>query len=504
MSVASRAAYVFHGCAAPLIYPDLLEMFMSILACKRGLAVFVLLISSAHWSPAWAQSEAISNPYAQNPTQKKVLLGEIEQRNHLMRNLEELCDDLGARLTGSQALRQSQHWAMAKLRDYGLVNVHEESYDLGKAWTRSESRARLLNANQQKLDVEQKAWTSASVGKVRGEVVILQVKSLAEFELALPSLAGKIVLALSTPTPNTEQKKNFDAYSREYNALIQRAKIAAILFVSERDGNMLDMSGGPNARYKHNVGIISKEHAHLLQRLIARGVQPKAELQFGGQFSAKPVLAYNVIAEIRGTVWPDEMVIIGVHQDSWDLGNGATDNGVGVVLALEVARALRASPIAAKRSLRVVLFSGEEQGLLGSKAYVKSHADELTQVQAMLTVDSGAGRIIGFPDMQVDHWYSALSDIAKANEELRDLDIAYGISNGSDHSSFFEQGIPAFSAMQEPLDYLSHTWHSQVDTVDHVKPEYLLHNAKILSLVTWGLLNAPKLAQQKPALKSVQ
>jgi Zn-dependent M28 family amino/carboxypeptidase len=233
-----------------------------------------------------------------------------------------------------------------------------------------------------------------------------------------------------------------------------------------------------------------------LQRLIARGNTPQLEIKFGGGFSPQSTLAYNLVAEIRGTELPDEMVILGVHQDSWDLASGATDNGVGVVLAMEVLRTLRASQLPMKRSLRIVLFSGEEQGLLGSRAYVVRHAAELEKIQAMLTIDSGAGRIIGFPDMQVDAWYTALTSINNSVKELNQLDMAYGVSHGSDHESFFEKGIPAFSAMQEPLDYLTHTWHSEVDSVDHVKPEALIHNAKILSLLSYALLNAEKLPHQ--------
>ena len=459
--------------------------------------LFGLFVSAASLLPSYAQDLSSQSTSAVNRSYLG-LIAEVDRGQSMMRNLEEMCDGIGPRLTGSKQLRDAQQWAMLKLKEYGATNVHEEVYEMGKPWIRGKSAARLLNANQQEINMVQQAWTTSSSGKIRADVESLNVHTLEEMRAVIPKLKGKIVLALSLPRPSAEQKKDLKQYTNEYNAIIKEANMAAVLFISERDGSLLDMHGSPNARFKHNVGIINKEQANLLQRLMARGVRPKMELEFGGKFGSKPALAYNVVADIRGSELPDEMVIIGVHQDSWDLATGATDNGVGVVLAMEVLRSIQAAKLPIKRSLRIVLFSGEEQGLMGSKAYVQQHVAELPRVQAMLTVDSGAGRIIGVPDMQVDAWYTALSEITAKTEGLAHLDVVYAISKGSDQESFFVKGIPAFSAIQEPLDYLSQTWHSNVDTLDHVKPEYLAHNAKILSLLSFALLNAAKLPHQVP------
>lgn len=468
---------------------------MTFIRRRCAQALLMLFVSSVGGMPVFAQ-ETVQRQSALAANAHQSLAAEVERGQAMMRHLEEMCDGIGPRLTGSVELRRAQQWAMLKLKEYGATNVHEEPYEMGKPWIRGRSSARLLNANQQAFSMVQKAWTTSSIGKVRAEVEVLKVHTLDEMRASIPKLKGKIVLALSLPRPSAEQKNDLNQFSQDYNAIISEAKMEAVLFVSERDGSLLDMSGSPTARWKHNVGIISKEQANLLQRLIARGVTPKLELEFGGKFSDQPALAYNVVADILGSELPDEMVIIGVHQDSWDLATGATDNGVGVVLAMEVLRSIQAAKLPLKRSLRIVLFSGEEQGLLGSKAYVLRHAAELPKVQAMLTVDSGAGRINGFPDMQVDAWYAALSEMIANTSELSKLDVVYAISKGSDHESFFEKGIPAFSAIQEPLDYLSHTWHSEVDTLDHVKPEYLIHNAKIMSHLTLAMLNSAKLPQQ--------
>lgn len=457
-----------------------------------------LFVAAAFLVPSHAQDRFTQSTSAVNNVHQG-WNAEIDRGQSMMRNLEEMCDGIGPRLTGSKQLRDAQQWAMLKLKEYGATNVHEEAYDMGKPWIRGKSTARLLNANRQEITVVQQAWTSSSRGKIRADLEFLKVQTLEEMRAVIPKLQGKIVLALSLPRPSAEQKKDLKQFTHEYNAMIKEANMAAVLFISEREGSLLDMHGSPNSRLKHNVGIISKEQANLLLRLMARGVRPKMELEFGGKFESKPALAYNVVADIRGAELPDEMVIIGVHQDSWDLATGATDNGVGVVLAMEVLRSIQASQLPIKRSLRVVLFSGEEQGLMGSKAYVQRHLAEMPKVQAMLTVDSGAGRILGFPDMQVEAWYTALSEMTTKTEGLRHLDVVYAISKGSDQESFFVKGVPAFSVIQEPLDYLSQTWHSNVDTLDHVKPEYLVHNAKILSQLSFALLNAAKLPQQVPA-----
>ncbi|MFZ6799518.1 M20/M25/M40 family metallo-hydrolase [Undibacterium sp. Di24W] len=473
----------------------------SSLSRQSRFAILALSVSLLSQHYCFAQSQSVVG--AQTLEVKTVntsqnLLAEIAQNNQLMLNLEEMCDGIGPRLTGSPQLRQAQQWAMEKLKSYGAVNVHEEAYELGRAWTRGVARVRLLNANGIQLDVQQQAWSDSSPRKISAEVLLMNVKTLDEFKAIAPRLRGKIVLAKSTPKPTPEQEKNFKQYSDELNEAIRAADFAAIFFVSGREGSLQDMFGGPNTRYKKNAAIITKEHANLLQRLVARGITPKLEFEFGGRLSKDVVKAYNVVADFPGTELSDETVVLGAHQDSWDLGTGATDNGVGTVVTMEVLRAMHALKLKPKRTLRVVLFSGEEQGLLGSKAYLKAHAAEQPKIQAMLTQDAGGGRITGFLDMKVDEWFAALNEAKEQFKELSHLDITYAAGGGSDHQAFFEQGIPAFAPIQDPLDYRSHTWHSQVDTVDHVSKDNLIQNAQVMAAMTWAILNGKKLPHVAP------
>lgn len=434
--------------------------------------------------------------FAQAPTD--VLAREIADRSSLMQNLEELCDGYGPRLTGSQQLRHAQSWAMAKLRSYGALNVHEEAYELGKPWQRGIARARLLNANGMALDIVQKAWTRGTPGTIEGEVAILDVKTLAELRAAAPAMKGKIVLVVSGPRASPEQRKDLPQYLAQVNAVIAEARFAAVLLVSEKDNGLRDMWGGPGSRFDRSAAIITKEHANMLARLLARQVVPRLELEMTGGFAKRAVKAYNVVADIPGTEAPDEIVIVGAHLDSWDLGSGATDNGTGTVAAMEVLRAMHAAGLKPKRTLRVVLFSGEEQGLLGSKAYVAAHRHELSKIQAVLVQDAGSGRILGFPDMKVEAWYAPLAAAVAPAQGLGAVDIMYAVGGGSDHMSFFEQGIPAFTPMQEPLDYRSHTIHSQVDSLDHVVRADLLQGTQVMAVTAWGLLNGQRLPHQRP------
>lgn len=423
----------------------------------------------------------------------KMLTTEIAAHSELMRNLEEMCDGIGPRLTGSSRLRQAQAWAMAKLRSYGAVNVHEEAYDLGRPWRRGAARARLLDANGQALDIAQMAWTEGTKGAVRGDVVALDVSSLAEFEALAPRLKGKVVLVVGRPRATGEDRKDLKAYRIRLAKAWRAARASLVLLPSDKDYGLQNMGGEPDSVYERGTAFISRESANLLQRLIARGVTPRVEAELGGGFGKAAVKAYNIVADVPGAEHPDQMVIVGGHLDSWDLATGATDNGTGTVVAMEVLRAIHASGLRPKRTLRVVLFSGEEEGLLGSKAYLAAHASELPLIQAALIDDSGAGRITGFGDMKVDAWDAPMTAAMAPAEPLGATDLAYAYIGGSDQESFFAKGVPAFSPIQDPLDYETSTHHSQVDTVDHVDKDGLLQGAQVMAVTAWGLLNGERL-----------
>jgi Zn-dependent M28 family amino/carboxypeptidase len=280
---------------------------------------------------------------------------------------------------------------------------------------------------------------------------------------------------------------------------LREAGVAAVLQISGKDDGLQDMWGGPGQRYDRNAGIITREHAALLKRLLARGITPRLELKLQGGFGPRPAQAHNVVADFPGSEPDGEMVILGAHIDSWDLGSGATDNGAGVVTMLEILRAMRASGLQPKRSLRIVLFSGEEQGLLGSKAYVASHADELSKIQAVLVQDAGSGRILAFPDMEVEAWYPRLIAALAPAKAIGEIDVHYAKGLGSDQDTFFNKGIPAFTPLQETRNYRTHTQHSQIDNVDQVDHAALVQVSQVTAILAWDLLNGKRLPHMEIA-----
>lgn len=435
------------------------------------------------------------------PDAAERLIKEVGERSETMSNLEELCDGIGARLTGSQQLRLAQGWAMKKLQAYGAVNVHQEAYELGRPWKRGVARARLLNANRQSLVIAQKGWTAGSGGPVQGDIALLDVRTLDAFRAAAPGLRGKIVLVVSGPQPGAAERKDGARFNDEVNRIARKARFAAVLLISGKEDGALNMWGGPHSRFDTTAAIITKEGASLLKRLLARGVVPRVEVELGGGFGKAPVQAHNVVADFIGSDLPDEMVIVGAHLDSWDLATGATDNGAGSVVAMEVMRAMLAQGLRPKRTLRIVLFSGEEQEHAGSKAYVAAHRDEWAKIQAVFVQDTGAGRILGFPDMQVDAWNAGLTVALAPAQRLGTLGFPYAVVLGSDHDAFLERGIPAFTPLQDTLNYRTHTQHSERDSVDHVPKADLIQAAQVMTVAAWGMLNGERLPHQKPAAR---
>jgi carboxypeptidase Q len=432
---------------------------------------------------------ALAQASAQPPVSR--LIDDIARHAELMPNLEQLCDDIGPRLTGSPQLASAQQWAMDRMRAYGAVDVHLEAYDMGRPWRRGTAWARLLNASGMRLDVVQKGWTAGTAGAVRADVARLDAKTLDEFKAAAPALQGKIVLVESVFKATPAQRKD-PAYFAAAAQAIHDARLAGVLLVSSKDNGVRDMWGGPRSLFDRNAAILTREHANLLKRLLARGIVPKVELALDGGFGARPAVAHNVVADYPGTDPAAGMVLLGAHLDSWDLGTGATDNGTGAVAMLEVLRAWHALGLRPRRALRIVLFSGEEQGLLGSRAYVAAHRAELARIQAVLVQDTGSGRVIGFPDMRNDAWYTALTAAVAPAAAIGPVDVLYGAAGGSDFEPFIAQGVPAFPAMQDEGDYRK-SQHGQLDVVDHVDRAGLVQAAQVLAVVAWGLANGERL-----------
>jgi carboxypeptidase Q len=445
------------------------------------------------------QTTVATGPVAQ-------LTAEIKDHSEALGNLEYLSDVIGPRLTGSPNLLKAQAWAMAKLKGYGAVNVHEEAYAFGPAWTRGTFSARLLTHAGIPLQGAAFGWSPATPGAVKGEVFLPAPQNLEELK-ALPAQAkGKFLLMAGRPAmPKDVDPKLWNETFAAVQPQIFKAVAGVLLQSNKKDGRWLAIGGpDPNHPLTQVPGaILATESFSLLKRLVLRREKVEIELNLQATRSPKPVEAHNVIAELRGTEKPEEIVVLGAHLDSWDLGTGTTDNGTGVTAVMEAFRALAAQKVGPKRTIRVVLFSGEEQGLYGSKAYVKAHAAELSRHQAVLIEDSGTAPIKGWNlQGRADTRPYMAQAIAEANDlGVRELNLETALD--SDHAPFLPAGVPAFFARKDFDEYIKVTHHSQVDTFDHAKPEELLQNAQALAATAWGLANLEeRLPQVKPTGES--
>jgi Zn-dependent M28 family amino/carboxypeptidase len=228
-------------------------------------------------------------------------------------------------------------------------------------------------------------------------------------------------------------------------------------------------------------------------------VPVRIEADIHNGFTRETLKAYNTVAEIRGSERPGEVVLLGAHLDSWDLATGATDNGAGAIAVLEAARILRAAGVRPKRTIRFVLFSGEEEGLFGSQEYVSSHEKQMDSIQAVLVLDNGTGRITGMTLQGREElramWQAMLAPVASLGAP--GLAVSSGNKTGTDHLSFLPRGVPAFNYDQATRGY-NWTHHSQVDDYDNSVPSDIAQAATIMAVNAWQLADLDQLLPRGP------
>jgi Zn-dependent M28 family amino/carboxypeptidase len=444
----------------------------------------------------------------------------------LKQNLTYLTERIGPRLTGSANLDTASHWTAEQFKAAGLSNVHLEEWTIANSWTRGPASGRIVAPTEQMLTLATAGWSPGTKGPVRGPVVAVIFEKAEDLEPYKGKLKDAIVLLgrpreLQTPEfpltmpwrsdtipvarPKNEKPFDFAAYRQARLAamkLFADEKVHAVLIASDKEYGLLNM-GALSREYQPAllpIAFASRERYEQLWRLREQG-PVEAEVNIEGAFSGKPVQVYNTVAEIRGTEKPDEVVIIGGHLDSWDLGTGATDNGTGSMAVLAAARALQKVGVKPQRTIRFVLFTGEEQGLNGSRAYVKTHKDELPKISAVLVHDSGTGKVLTVGLManyaareSIDH---ALYPLAKA-KEVGLAEPSLRTEGGSDHVPFDDAGVPGLWCVQDNADY-DKTHHSQADTIDRVRWDDLTEGAQVLAVFAYNVAQLPDLLPRKQA-----
>jgi len=454
------------------------------------------------------------------------ILNEIQEHSELMQNLEYLSDRIGPRLTGSTLLKQANDWTAEMFRKYGLTNVHLEPYAIAHTWTRGTAKARILAPTEHPLTIASAAWSPNTKGTVRGQVVYFDAKKPEEFAKFHGKLKGAIVIAtdpqpLSPPRPVDQTviatrpmqeppppvgqpafPDPYDKYLAEEKARTKFLKdegTSAVLRDSNKPHALLNMTDSTFEPFQVGeipTAFVTGEGYRTIFRMLKSG-PVQVELEIANSLSAKPVEVYNTVADLRGTEKPDEMVILGAHLDSWDLATGSTDNGTGSMAVLEAARALAKLNVKPKRTIRFVLFSGEEEGLIGSKEYVKAHKDELSKISGVLVHDTGTGRVltIGMHDNYQDR--AIVDQVIAPLGSLKLLEPTMRRMYGTDNLSFDEVGVPGFWCVQAIAEYRQ-THHSQSDTFDKIWNDDINQGAQVLAAWAYNTANLPQMLPRRP------
>jgi len=409
-----------------------------------------------------------------------------------METLRELADGFGGRLSGSPAHNRAAEWAAAKFRSFGIQNVRLEPFTMPNGWQRGTAHGEMLAPLARPLHVESMGWApSTPDGGVKGELVVIDDVSADSIKAKAAQLKGKIVMLDTEKIFAEGWQKVLGAVMAAPQHLKDAGAVAMIL-PDRANSNVinatsLDWGGYLSALPGAQLGM---EDSQLVRRLMEKGpVTIQFELH---NTTSGPIQVNDVVAEIRGSELPDEWLIIGAHLDSWDFGTGAEDNGTGSASVLEVARALAAAGKPPRRSIRFALWGGEEEGILGSYAYVQAHLNEMGKCVAALNNDNGSGHPKGWK-------VEGRKDLKEAMQPISDSllkDIGGGglsmeVTYDTDHGPFMLQGVPALDLWVDMKPYWD-LHHKSSDTYDKVDPVDFKAGSAIVAATAWVIAEAPK------------
>ncbi|MFQ5696282.1 MAG: M20/M25/M40 family metallo-hydrolase [Terriglobia bacterium] len=483
---------------------------------NRCLASMAALVLGASLAPAALLPHAQEEDTLAAADRK--ILTEIADHSEQMENLQYLTDRIGPRLTGSDALKRANEWTAERFRDYGLSHVHLEPFTIAHSWKRGYTRARVLAPAQIRLSALAAGWSPNTDGMARGPLAYVKADKLEDLEAYRGQWRGAILIAAEPPPRKRVQERPvhpreprppFDFAARrrfraKRDAFFKQEGVLAILRSSNKSFGLHAMSSASRNYQPAAVptAFLAPESYDLLWRLLQEEQAVEVEVAIEGvEFSQGPVEVYNTVAEIPGSEKPEEVVLLGAHIDSWDLGTGATDNGTGVSAVLEAARALQKLQkfgLKPKRTIRFLLFSGEEQGLNGSRAYVEAHKEEMSKVSAILVHDSGPGRVETIGLNGNAQTYDVLTEtLAPLRSMIGLQDLSLRTVRGSDHTSFNRVGVPGFFCLQERAIY-RRTHHSQADTFDKVVKDDIVNGAQVLAVFAYNVAQLDHLLPRRP------
>jgi hypothetical protein len=419
------------------------------------------------------------------------LVAAMLDQTPVLDDLQELTDTIGGRPTGSPANDAAVDWAMEVLRSSGL-RVTAEEFEMPMQW----QELRTTTAITGDVDFSPRAVampfsTGTAAGDLKAPLVRGGTGSAADFERLGESARGAWVLL---ETAVLDDQAGLNGLFAEYDnaASVEPraydAGVAGIVFMSSRPGNLLYRHNATlNIRNRHPALIMERESAQRAVRLLEDGAKlsltATIELERGARYTAR-----NVIAEIRGSSRREEIVLFGAHLDSWDLGTGALDNGANVAMLIDIARQIRRLRLQPERTIRFVLWNGEEQGLVGSWRYTEQHEDELDAHVVAASFDIGTGAITGFFTNGRAELVPTVDEYLRPVAGLGPFQQVNVPVVGTDNFDFMIQGVPNLIAIQADANYASN-YHAQSDTFDKVDRQQLKLNSAIAAAMVWGFAN---------------
>ena len=470
------------------------------------------------------------------------------QRSMVMEIESYLTDVYGPRLTGSPNMKEAADWAQKTMKDWGLANVHLEAWPFGRGWQNQRFTANALTPRAYPLIAYPKAWTPGTAGPVTGEAVIAVITDEKDFATFRGTLRGKFVLG----TAMRDVPAHFEAQGHRYTdaELADLSKqpeasgrggrggrggnflafqdfnkkktqfwidegVAAVLDISRGDGGTLFVQGGgsrdPKDRPSPPQVVVAAEQYGRIVRTLEKKIPVTLQIDADNRFFDADLTSFNIVAELPGTDKADEIVMLGAHFDSWHTGTGATDNAAGSAVMMEAMRLLKVSGVKLRRTVRIGLWGGEEEGLLGSKEYIKAHFGDPATMQVKaehaklagyFNVDNGTGLIRGVylqgneavaPIFQ--QWLEPFRNLGMTTLSIRN-------TGGTDHLSYDAVGLPGFQFIQDEVEYDSRTHHSNMDVYERIQANDMMRNAVIVASFVMNAANRDEKLPRKPLPKA--
>jgi len=466
--------------------------------------VAIILLVSLAVVPALTQQRGADDVVARIKT-------EGLQRSRALTLYRALTDDIGARLTGSPAHVRAANWARDRFMEWGLTNPHLEPYEFGHGWQLEKISVEMTEPRYFPLVAYAEAWTPSTKGVVSGRVVYIGDKNASQVQAMAGQLRGAIVLThlpqtewidkdrpqpglddkpVATGNPTLPGARSTTPMSELMPLLARTGAAVALRPSAYRDGTVGVLGNRMTSNDAVPSLIVAGEQYNVVARLAAGGQPVALRVELRTRYLENDRNSYNVVAEIPGRdpAMHDQIVLVGAHLDSWHTASGATDNADGAVAVMEAARILRALGVEPRRTIRFALWSGEEQGLLGARAYLAQHFNTPAardQLAVYLNDDPGSGKTLGFylegngaAKAMFDRWLEPLKELGATRNVIEGI-------GATDHVPFNEAGLPGFNVIKDFDAYDVRTRHTNDDFPERMSEDELKESAIFMATFAW-------------------